>query len=269
MTDITEIESAFRKSVGAQIELVAQGVDRYLVHTPFLFDDGDHYVVLLKLMPTGFVLSDEGHTFMHVSYDVPQFDQGTRGSIIDRVLTSYRIENDQGELLLTINDDRYGDALFSYVQAITRITDVSFVQAITRITDVSFLTRERVRSTFVEDFHELVRNAAADRQVAVDYAHPIHDPDKRYPIDARINGSAGKQELVFGMPNDNHCRDATVILNRWERWGESYTSIAVFQDQTEINRNVLARFSDVAERQFSSLHTALDRLPDYLKHHFS
>ena len=241
----------------AQIEIAAHGVDQYLVHTPFLFADGDHYVVLLKQSSTGFVLTDEGHTFMHLSYDVPQFDQGTRGSIIDRVLANYRIENNQGELLLTISDNRYGDALFSYVQAITRITDVSF------------LARERVRSTFLEDFHELVRNAAANREVTVNYAHPIHDPEKRYQIDARINGHAGRQALLFGIPNDSHCRDATVILNRWERWGERFASIAVFQDQTEINRIVLARFSDVAERQFSSLDTALDRLPVYLEQYFS
>ena len=44
-----------------------------------------------------------------------------------------------GELVLPILDERYGDSFFS------------FVQALLRISDVSLLTREIVRSTFVED----------------------------------------------------------------------------------------------------------------------
>jgi hypothetical protein len=257
VTDIDEIVKAFRKSVCDEVEITPHGIDRFLVHTPFSFEDGDHYVVLLKQSPSGSVLTDEGHTFMHVSYDLRQFDQGTRGSIIDQVLANYHIENIEGELLLNIPGDGFGDALFT------------FIQAITRITDISFLTRERVRSTFSEDFIELVRNSAPAREVAIGYSHPTHDPDKRYAVDARVNGTSERQVLLFGIMNDNQCRDATIILNRWERWGEQYTAIAVFQDQTEINRTALARFSDVAGRQFSSLETARDRLPLYLEQIFS
>lgn len=257
----SEVERAFKESVCDEVELAPEGIDRYLVHVPFTFADGDHYVVLLKRddgQPAcaehadRWVLTDEGHTFMHVSYEVPEFDRGTRRAIIDRVLAGLGIEDRQGELRLLIPEGRYGDALFSYLQAITRITDVSF------------LARERVRTTFLEDFQELVQQAATNREVRFGYAHPIHDPERRYPVDARVNGAIGRQILVFAISNDDQCRDATITLYRWESWGERFHPVAIFRDQTEINRVVLARFSDVAERQFSSLETARERFQRYL-----
>jgi len=46
------------------------------------------------------------------------------------------VEDRNGELVLDVQDERYGDALYS------------FVQALLKITDISYLARERVRSTF-------------------------------------------------------------------------------------------------------------------------
>ncbi len=248
-----EIESAFKSSVCEEVELVSEGIDRYLVHVPFTFEDGDHFVVLLKRENGHWLLTDEGHTYLHLSYDVPDFDRGTRRAIVDRVLAGLGMEDVEGELRLRIPERRYGDALFSYLQAITRITDVTF------------LNRERVRSTFFEDFQEVVREAAHQRHVEFGYAHPIHDPEKRYPVAARVNGTTARQVLMFAIGNDEQCRDATITLYRWESWGERFHPVAVFRDQTEINRMVLARFSDVAERQFSSLETARERLARYLE----
>ena len=252
--DTTELEQQFKRSVGEKVELVSEGLGRFVVHVPFTFDDGDHYVVLLKRDVDQWVLSDEGHTFMHLSYDIPEFDKGSRRSIVDRLLLATGIEDRQGELRLPIPGRQYGDALFSYLQAITQVTDVSY------------LSREQVRSTFNEDFQDLVRGAAKNRGREADfhYAHPAHDPERRYPVDAHINGTASRQVIAFGIANDEQCRDATIILNRWESWGERFHPVAVFRDQTEINRIVLARFSDVAEKHFSSLETARDRFEHYL-----
>lgn len=247
-----EIQRAFQQSVCDEVRLVSAGIERYMVEVPFQFEDGDHYAVLLKRDDGHWALSDEGHTFMHVSYDVPEFDRGNRRAIIDRVLAGFHIEDRDGELILRVPDAAFGDALFSYVQAITRITDVSF------------LTRERVRTTFAEDFRELVQQAAISREVGIDYTHPTHDPDGRYSIDARVNGTATRQVLAFAISNDDQCRDATITIYKWLDWQERFHPIAVFLDQTQINRIVLARFSDVAERQFSNLETARERLEEYL-----
>lgn len=249
MTTSSEIENDFKRAVGAEIEVVAQGIDRYIVHTPFSFDDGDHYVILLKREGDRWYLSDEGHTFMHLSYELPEFDKGTRRSVIDRLLSTPGVEEQDGEIRLPIPNDRYGDSLFS------------FLQVVTRITDVSFLSREKVKSTFLDDFRELISVKAQDRKVDFTYVNREHDPDGRYPVDARVNGTVDTQVLVFAIANDDQCQYATIALYRWEQWEERFQSIAVFRDQTEIGRDVLARFSDVAGKQYSTLDTAKERLP--------
>jgi hypothetical protein len=65
---ISDIENDFRNKVCSEIYLVSEGLTRYRVVNPFLFEDGDQLVILLKQQNGGWLLSDEGHTFMHLTY---------------------------------------------------------------------------------------------------------------------------------------------------------------------------------------------------------
>ncbi len=71
--------------------------------------------------------------------------------------------------------------------------------------------------------------------------------------------------FIFGPYNNDKCRDSTITCLTYEKWGIPFTSIAIFENQEDINKRVLARFSDVIEKQYSSLTSAKERLPDYLK----
>jgi hypothetical protein len=44
-----------------------------------------------------------------------------------------------------------------------------------------------------------------------------------------------------------------------------FRAIGIFENQEDVNRKVLARFSDVCEKQFSSLFSNEDRIGDYLR----
>jgi hydroxymethylglutaryl-CoA reductase len=44
-----------------------------------------------------------------------------------------------------------------------------------------------------------------------------------------------------------------------------FRPMAIFEDQEQINRKVLARFSEVAEKQFSSLYVNYDRIKRYIE----
>ena len=86
------IEKSFREKVCEEISLYEEGVDRYRVFTPFQFDDGDHFSVILKRKNQKWYLSDEGFTIMHLSYDVDlkQLEEGSRQNLISNALKAFR-----------------------------------------------------------------------------------------------------------------------------------------------------------------------------------
>ena len=96
------------------------------------------------------------------------------------------------------------------------------------------------------------------------YNDPVQDPQGMYAVDCRINGLV-RPLFVFALPNDDRARDTTIVLLQFEKWGVPHRSLGIFEDQETINRKVLARFSDVCEKQFSSLTGNLDRLRRYLE----
>jgi hypothetical protein len=87
-------------------------------------------------------------------------------------------------------------------------------------------------------------------------------------VDCRVNGMA-KPLYVFALPGDDKVRDATIAILQFERWKTPFRSVAIFEDQEEVNRKVLARFSDVCEKQFSSLSANRDRIERFLKESLS
>lgn len=250
---LAAIEHDFHTKVSSAISIAAEGLHRYRIFTPFLFDDGDHLSIVLRHAGEEWKLSDEGHTFMHLTYDLDESDlhRGNRQKIIAATLSRFGIQDRDGELILQIPDARFGDALFS------------FVQALLQITDVTYLSRERVHSTFHEDLRAFLAEQIPEDRRTFDWSDRTLDPQGMYVIDCRINGSE-RPIFVHALSSDDRTRDATIALLQFEKWDVHFRSLAIFEDQEAINRRVLARFTDVSGRQFSSLRANRDRIAEYL-----
>ena len=89
-------------------------------------------------------------------------------SLTSANLNVFNIKDNEGELIIKIEDDLFGDSLFS------------FMQGLLKITDVTYLTRERVRSTFLEDFRQLISDNIQQDRRDFDWHDPVRDPQGMY-----------------------------------------------------------------------------------------
>ena len=250
---INTMEKDFIDKVSAEIRLSSDGTNCFRVFTPFRFDDGDHLAIVLKKEGERWLISDEGHTYMHLTYDIDDklLHTGNRKKIISRALSLFDVEDRGGELIREVSNGNYGEALYA------------FAQALLRIADVSYLSRERVQSTFTEDFRTLLSENVPKSCRRFDWSDPERDPEKNYIVDCRINGMR-EPLFVFALNSDNKTRDATIALHQFKEWGIPFRSLGIFKNQRIIGRKVRERFSDACDTAFYSLSLNYASIQEYL-----
>ncbi|MGC2446075.1 MAG: DUF1828 domain-containing protein [Candidatus Sulfotelmatobacter sp.] len=252
--NVSSINEDFKRAVSGQIELNPQGDNRIVVNTPFRFSDGDHFVIALRREDDGWVLTDEANTVMHLSYcmDIDALeDEGNRKELFDNSLSLFSVENRGGELVKRVAGDKFGDALFN------------FVQALMKVSDVSYLTRERVRSTFMEDLFAFLRKTIPPERITFNWKAD-RDEQGKYPVDARIN-KMKRPLFLYGIPHEEKMKDVTINLLVFDKWKLKFQSVAVFEDLQAMSKKPLAKFLDVNDKPFSSFDEEnKERLSEYL-----
>lgn len=247
-----EIATIFRESACGQIALLRDGVDKFIVETPFMFDDGDHFVVVLKKIGEHWVFTDEGHTFMHLSYGGFKITPA-RKLLIDGIVRIANGSHFEGELTLKVLNKDFGFALFG------------FGQMLTKIAEVAKWTREHVRSTFIEDFQGLIEGVVPPSRLSFDYTDAAFDPEQKYVVDCKVNGMP-RPLFIFAIGSNFKCKDVTIAIHRFRSWNIEFDSMAIFEDQTHIARNTLAKLSDIVGKQFSSIGPKKE-IAEYLESH--
>jgi hypothetical protein len=250
---IKSIEQDFIDKVSAKVRVLPDGRDRFRVFTPFRFDDGDHIAIVLKKEQGRWLLSDGGHTYMHLTYDIDErkLFSGTREKIISNALSTFKVEDRFGELILEVKDAHFGDALYA------------FAQALVKMGDVLCLSKEHIQSTFMADFQTLFHEVVPEADRHFDWYDPERDEAKKYTVDCRINGMP-RPLFVYALSNNDRIRDATIKLQKIRQWDIPFRPLGIFQDREAAGHQVVARFDDVCEIYFPSLEVNQQEIVDYL-----
>lgn len=257
MVEIETIVEKFKEGVSKEVKLKEMGIGRYLIKTPFIFDDGDMIKVVLVYDSTSkqWRITDEGHTFLHLSYfmDTKDLEKGSREEILSNCKKMFSIIEERGELSIVVTDDYFGEALYNILQCILKIMDITYLE------------RDRVKSTFYEDFRKdiLKISKAKGYEAEFDYYVP-EDKKQHFKIDCKIQTRTHKV-FVFAINSDLKCREAMISILSLEK-KQTFASVGIFEDQTEIGKKVLARFSDICEKQISSL-DSIERFDKFLETH--
>lgn len=235
---IGTIEKDFIDSISAEIELVPDGRDRFYVYTPFRFNDGDHISIILKKEPEGWILSDEGHTYMHLTYDIEeqQLFRGIRQDIISKALSAFGVKDRDGELIFEIRDTGYGNALYAFAQSLLKITSV---------TSISW--KHAHRKTFMSEFKDMMYSVASKDRIELEWFHEEHDPEGRYKVDCRINGMR-MPLFVYALSTDRKVNQATIALYEFKAWKlPDFRSVGIIRDRTKVSRKSIDYFRTVAD----------------------
>ena len=157
-----------------------------------------------------------------------------------------------------------GNGILNASNPVFFISGQGKAQALLRISDVSYLSRERVKSTFYEDFRTLIAENVPEDRYVFEWHDTQHDPEGFYKVDCHINNMATPL-CIYALPNDNQVRDATISLFQFEKWENSFYPIAIFQDADKVSKKVLKKFSKVCDKQFPSLQENRLEIANYLR----
>lgn len=239
------------KQFCANVQIHHRNNGKIMLQTPFSYPDGDQYALYLSETETGGVrISDGGHTLMHLSYenDVDKFFSSTRNILLNQVVTEQDINfsEENGQFFIDTSVNHLADAAFKLGQALTRIHDLTF------------LNRSRVASTFYDDLKEQLSTIVPIDNIQQNYIAKGLPNAEQYPVDFCIEGKSETPIFLFGIPNRDKARLATIFLQYFHQNHVDFESLLVFENQEEIPRSDLSRLSNVGGEMISSLNAEDD-----------
>ncbi len=243
---------AMQKSICSSIELEELGPNEYLVHTGFTYADGDELHIVLKQNGPNWTLTDEGHTIMWLTYT--DFNlTSSRKALLTRVLNQNNVSNEDGRLFVGFPRDNVGPALYSLVQAIIQVADLTYLE------------RQQVASTFLDDLKGSLRSSSLGNRCSFDKQIELPSKDS-FTADAYIEGT--RPIVIFGIYNTDRCRDALINILLLQKNQMNVVSVVVLDSHIAITSHDRSRLENNADRILSGIgdvEQGISRLCDLIK----
>jgi len=238
---IAKLKPAIDSALAVEVEVRPVRDGEAQVYVPFEFPDGDGLVVHVRELPDGRLeVTDKAHTLLHLSYhtDIKRLQEGQRASVLEKVRLRHNLEDRDGEFVVPSTVETVGVDVFR------------FSQALLEISDVRNLDREIVRSTFREDFVDLMTEQFPEAER--DYIDRGHDPRGEYSVPFVLNGTP-RPIAIFDVNSDERALEAVVIARQLREWGHRMHVVAVEENQEELTRKHVAWLSAALDKQFPTL----------------
>lgn len=223
--DITNTDSiigSIKQSAGSEIDVEQYTKDRYLVHTGFTYPDGDELHIVLTKKGNDWILTDDGHTMMWLSYE--EFNMtDSRKDLLNRTLNTNGISLDDGKLSIKCPEDTDGIGVALRSMIMTEL----------QMADLLYLGRRVVKSTFVEDLKSAFVGSDISDRCHFD-AKVVGPDDIEYNADVLID--CMRPILVFGIRSPVQCARATVSMLSLNRDQGKYLFMIVFDKDCQIPR---------------------------------
>ena len=113
-----------RRSLYLAIKIEEKGINKNMVHTGFTYPDGDELHIILKKQDGQWYLTDEGHTFMWLSYGEINVDSPRIKDILARIMATNQAELWEREISVKIKQNGAGIALTSMITALIQTADL-------------------------------------------------------------------------------------------------------------------------------------------------
>ncbi len=230
---IAILRDGFNDHVG--LREVRPGVFKLLI--PVFHEDGDMIDVFVEPQGDTVRISDEGLTLMRLSYTY-DIDTANKRKIFERILSDYGLQEADGLV--------YTDAEPGWLcPAVLR-----FTQAVAKICNMRAFRREVVRSLFYEMLQEFVEDSLQDYG-PVQNTHPLpyrEELEVDYEFSKLIQPA-----YLFGVPNRDKARLATIACQGFQLQGLKFRSVAVHESFEGLPSKDRLRVTSALDKQFISL----------------
>nr|WP_319539748.1 DUF1828 domain-containing protein [uncultured Methanospirillum sp.] len=207
-----------REKISEEYEVIKKTDERYYILSPFEFDDGDGYSIILKRLRDEWILSDEGHTILEISYrlDPDLLTEGIRREIFENALKMNELKCEKGVISTKVNFDNFGQKIHSFIQGIARINSIA-----TWAPDKNLRPfKEEVRQYLELFFPDILQERYINKQ---------YDKDGDFPIDFAFKHDE-IMIYIFAISTTHNLKEALISVLKHKGWGLRFKSLCLIRD---------------------------------------
>lgn len=250
-----DIVHIIREQVAGDLAFSEIERDRLAVHTPFMYQDGDHCgFVFARDDSTGdWRITDDGEILMHAEYSgamtAGRFDR------LKKTAEFYGINEVDGELIMNIGSvDNLGTAFFRFSQACLDLVNVAKLPA-----ERKSITPNKFRTKVADVIYDTVPSDLVTRK----WHHPELDPNEVYHVDYRVAGIKSDL-LVFAARNDKSCLRSAVSCLHYRQKSFPFIGIAIYEDESQLDPAWTVPLNEAVDKWFDSIDRVAE-IKEYIK----